>query len=204
MSLCFAGMALLFLVDTKLKPNASIHYVLAHECETGYKSTSKFGATHVRDNYLHCIEFRSTMPYRLRQTNEIDTNLLYPSVEDRIAQAKSQRADFQVLQVPVDLISYYELEDGDSIRLFLSPIRGKVMGYTQYKWIDWLLMGEDEMSSHIHDLNPDLNQWILTTKVFCVIALLLCAMTWLIPVFHVAVGMFVFNCVISALLFWVY
>jgi hypothetical protein len=202
MSLLFAGIALIFLIDTLLTPQAQIQYVMAHQNKSGYRSTSKYGAAFFRENYLHCIPFRSTMPYRLRKNNEIDTNLLYPSVAERWSQANSQRAEFTVLQVPVDLSTYYDLEDGDSIRLFLSPVRGKVMGYTHYQWKDWLLMSGKEMSSQVDDLNPDLSQWILTTKIISLVCIALCFITWLSPVFHFSVGMFVFNCVASAQLYW--
>ena len=230
MSLCFAGMGLFSLCDLVLTPKSQIQYVLAHESETGYRSTSKYGAQNFRDNFLHCVSFRSHMPYRLRSSNEIDTLLLYQTLEIRIqeaqaylqtqkvnkpnnngrssAQPSSQLSeeidDFTISKVPVDLKTYYDLEDGDSIRLFISPLRSKIVGYAQFHWQDWLTVGEKHMQASMKTLNPDLSQWLLTTKVFAAIAILLCGITWMVKPFQYAVGMFVFNCVITALLYWIY
>ena len=88
MSLCFAGMGLFSLCDLALTPKSQIQYVLAHETETGYRSTSKYGAQNFRDNYLHCVSFRSHVPYRLRPGYEIDTLLLYQTPEIRTQEAK--------------------------------------------------------------------------------------------------------------------
>ena len=230
MSLCFAGMGLFSLCDLFLTPKSQIQYVLAHETETGYRSTSKYGAQNFRDNYLHCVSFRSHIPYRLRPGYEIDTLLLYQTPEIRTQEAKDyllaqkmnqarntaklgtqsslnisdETEDFLVSKVPVDLKTYYDLEDGDSIRLFVSPLRSKIVGYTQFHWHDWLNMSEKQMQASMNVINPDLKQWLLTTQVFSLIALVLCGITWMVKQFHISVGLFVFNCVITAMLHWVY
>jgi len=135
MSLFFAGMGLFSLCDLALTPKSQIQYVLAHETETGYRSTSKYGAQNFRDNYLHCVSFRSHVPYRLRPGYEIDTLLLYQTPEIRTQEAKDyllaqkmnqarntaklgtqaslnisdETEDFLVSKVPVDPVSLARL-----------------------------------------------------------------------------------------------
>jgi hypothetical protein len=224
MSLLFALMAVYALVDLALSPKESMQYVMAHESESGYRSTSKYGASYFRDNYLHCIPFRVQVPYRLRPTNEIDTLLTYQSVEKRAAEAqmiwsgmddrakqevlcsdgKSTPAEFEVVKVPVDLQTYYDVEDGDSIRLFVSPWRHKIRGVMVHTTASWRDVDWSNVKAYMKMRNPGLSQWILTTVVFAFISLALSALTWGIKTFQYSVGLFVFNCVISALLHWVY
>ena len=220
MSLFFAGRGVFCFLDLYLEPKAEFHYVLAHENETGYRSVSKYGAVHFRENYLHCLPFRSHVPYRLRNTSEIDTLLLYAPLEMRMAEAKavwdernllaksteehSNTEMPQTIKVPVDLQTYYDLEDGDSMRLFLSPWRLKIIGFTQYNWERWKNVGSKEVLKMGDVRFPDLVQWTLTTKIFVLIVWALSLLSLFVKPFHIAVGMFVFNCVISALLYWVY
>jgi hypothetical protein len=205
MSICFAGIGLFSLIDTWLTPESQIQYVLAHESEMGYRSSSKYGANHYRDNYLHCIPFRSRMPYHLRTTGEIDTLLIYADVAVRFAEAQQmQQEPLVVSKIPVDQQTYYDLEDGDSIRLFFSPLRNKPRGYTQYRWPFWLTLSEKQLKKDMPCLNPVLSQWVLTTQVFAFLAMLLCLITWWVKPFHISVGVFVFNCVITSLLYWLY
>jgi len=140
MSLFFAGMGLFSLCDLALTPKSQIQYVLAHETETGYRSTSKYGAQNFRDNYLHCVSFRSHVPYRLRPGYEIDTLLLYQTPEIRTQEAKdyllaqkmnqarntaklgtqaslnisNETEDFLVSKVPVDHASIDECDQSGS------------------------------------------------------------------------------------------
>ena len=99
MSICFAGIGLFSLIDTWLTPESQIQYVLAHESEMGYRSSSKYGANHYRDNYLHCIPFRSRMPYHLRTTGEIDTLLTYADVAVRYAEAQQMQQEQQQQEI---------------------------------------------------------------------------------------------------------
>ena len=224
MSLCFAGFAIFCLVDLYLSPVSEIQYVLAHESETGVrgKSGSKYATYLYRDNYLHTINFCAHQPYRLR-AKEFDTLLVYASVDNRTAEAeavlldqKSKRSeknepiksmltseDLVVEKVPVDLKSFYALEDGDSIRLFFSPWRHKLVEYLTFETDVWMRLSFDKMPVYgiVHE---DLKQWNLTTLVFGCIILALTSITWIIKPFEYSVGIFVFNVIISALLNWIY
>lgn len=224
MSLCFAGFAIFCLVDLYLSPVSEIQYVLAHESETGVrgKSGSKYATYLYRDNYLHTINFCAHQPYRLR-AKEFDTMLVYASVDNRTAEAeavlldqKSKRSeknepiksmltseDLVVEKVPVDLKSFYALEDGDSIRLFFSPWRHKLVEYLTFETDVWMRLSFDKMPVYgiVHE---DLKQWNLTTLVFGCIILALTSLTWIIKPFEYSVGIFVFNVIISALLNWIY
>lgn len=225
MSLCFAGFAIFCLVDLYLSPVSEIQYVLAHESEVGYRGRSggKYSSGRLyRDNFLHTIKFCAHKPYRLRPT-EIDTVLVYESVERRTAEAeavllrlKSERSkknepnssyvnpeELVVEKVPVDLKSFYALEDGDSIRLFFSPWRHKLVEYLTFETDVWLRLSFDKMPVYgiVHE---DLKQWNLTTLVFACIILALTSLTWIIKPFEYSVGIFVFNVIISALLNWIY
>ncbi len=224
MSLCFAGFAIFCLVDLYLSPVSEIQYVLAHESETGVrgKSGSKYATYLYRDNYLHTINFCAHQPYRLR-AKEFDTLLVYASVDNRTAEAeavlldqKSKRSeknepiksmltseDWVVEKVPVDLKSFYALEDGDSIRLFFSPWRHKLVEYLTFETDVWMRLSFDKMPVYgiVHE---DLKQWNLTTLVFGCIILALTSLTWIIKPFEYSVGIFVFNVIISALLNWIY
>ena len=225
MSLCFAGFAIFCLVDLYLSPVSEIQYVLAHESEVGYRGRSggKYSSGRLyRDNFLHTIKFCAHKPYRLRPT-EIDTVLVYESVERRTAEAeavllrlKSERSkknepntshvnpeELVVEKVPVDLKSFYALEDGDSIRLFFSPWRHKLVEYLTFETDVWLRLSFDELP--VYDiLHEDLKQSNLTTLVFACIILALTSLTWIIKPFEYSVGIFVFNVIISALLNWIY
>ena len=225
MSLCFAGFAIFCLVDLYLSPVSEIQYVLAHESEVGYRGRSggKYSSGRLyRDNFLHTIKFCAHKPYRLRPT-EIDTVLVYESVERRTAEAeavllrlKSERSkknepntshvnpeELVVEKVPVDLKSFYALEDGDSIRLFFSPWRHKLVEYLTFETDVWMRLSFDELP--VYDiLHEDLKQSNLTTLVFACIILALTSLTWIIKPFEYSVGIFVFNVIISALLNWIY
>jgi len=203
---------------------SEIQYVLAHESETGVrgKSGSKYATYLYRDNYLHTINFCAHQPYRLR-AKEFDTLLVYASVDNRTAEAeavlldqKSKRSeknepiksmltseDLVVEKVPVDLKSFYALEDGDSIRLFFSPWRHKLVEYLTFETDVWMRLSFDKMPVYgiVHE---DLKQWNLTTLVFGCIILALTSLTWIIKPFEYSVGIFVFNVIISALLNWIY
>lgn len=111
--------------------------------------------------------------------------------------------DLVVEKVPVDLKSFYALEDGDSIRLFFSPWRHKLVEYLTLKIQGWKSISFDELKQNevVHD---DLKQWNLTTLVFGYIILALTSLTWIIKPFEYSVGIFVFNVIISALLNWIY
>ena len=224
MSLCFAGFAIFCLVDLYLSPVSEIQYVLAHESETGVrgKSGSKYATYLYRDNYLHTINFCAHQPYRLR-AKEFDTLLVYASVDNRTAEAeavllrqKSERSeknepiksmltseDLVVEKVPVDLKSFYALEDGDSIRLFFSPWRHKLVEYLTFETDVWMRLSFDKMPVYGIE-HEDLKQWNLTTLVFGCIILALTSLTWIIKPFEYSVGIFVFNVIISALLNWIY
>jgi len=224
MSLCFAGFAIFCLVDLYLSPLSEIQYVLAHESETGVrgKSGSKYATYLYRDNYLHTINFCAHQPYRLR-AKEFDTLLVYASVDNRTAEAeavlldqKSKRSeknepiksmltseDLVVEKVPVDLKSFYALEDGDSIRLFFSPWRHKLVEYLTFETDVWMRLSFDKMPVYGIE-HEDLKQWNLTTLVFGCIILALTSLTWIIKPFEYSVGIFVFNVIISALLNWIY
>ncbi len=211
MSLCFAVVALFCLVDLYLQPVSEIQYVLAHESESGYRnqSGSKYGASYFRDNYLHTIKFCANKPYRLRP-NEIDTLLVYESVDKRTEQANqlqhnlnSDGNELKVEKLPVDLKTYYKLEDGDSIQLFFSPWRHKLVEYVTYETEGWDKLSFERLQRYQLD-HQSLNQWNLTTQVFCFIVFALTAMTWLIKPFEYSVGIFVFNVVITTLLNWIY
>ena len=224
MSLCFAGFAIFCLVDLYLSPVSEIQYVLAHESETGVrgKSGSKYATYLYRDNYLHTINFCAHQPYRLR-AKEFDTLLVYASVDNRTAEAeavlldqKSKRSeknepiksmltseDLVVEKVPVDLKSFYALEDGDSIRLFFSPWRHKLVEYLTFETDVWMRLSFDKMPVYGIE-HEDLKQWNLTTLVFGCIILALTSLTWIIKPFEYSVGIFVFNVIISALLNWIY
>ncbi len=225
MSLCFAGFAIFCLVDLYLSPVSEIQYVLAHESEVGYRGRSggKYSSGRLyRDNFLHTIKFCAHKPYRLRPT-EIDTVLVYESVERRTAEAeavllrlKSERSkknepntshvnpeELVVEKVPVDLKSFYALEDGDSIRLFFSPWRHKLVEYLTFETDVWMRLSFDELP--VYDiLHEDLKQSNHTTLVFACIILALTSLTWIIKPFEYSVGIFVFNVIISALLNWIY
>jgi hypothetical protein len=150
----------------------------------------------------------------------MDTLLLYAPLEARMAQAKdvweaskliSKAQDGRTnaemplpIKVAVDLQTYYDLEDGDSMRLFLSPWRRKILGFTHHKWPRWKEIGSKEVLAMGDVRYPDLVQWTLTTKVFVLIVWALSLLSLFVKPFHIAVGMFVFNCVISSLLYWVY
>jgi hypothetical protein len=108
------------------------------------------------------------------------------------------------VRVAIDEKSYYDLEDGDSIRLFFSPWRNKIVGYTVFTWPRWLDMSFSEVRTTIKHLNPELNQWLLTTVVFALISLSLSVLTWILKTFQYSVGLFVFNCVAAAMLHWFY
>ena len=225
MSLCFAGFAIFCLVDLYLSPVSEIQYVLAHESEVGYRGRSggKYSSGRLyRDNFLHTIKFCAHKPYRLRPT-EIDTVLVYESVERRTAEAEavllrliSERSiksepttsivtpeELVVEKVPVDLKSFYALEDGDSIRLFFSPWRHKLVEYLTFETDVWMRLSFDKMPVYgiVHE---DLKQWNVTTLVFACIILALTSLTWIIKPFEYSVGIFVFNVIISALLNWIY
>lgn len=225
MSLCFAGFAIFCLVDLYLSPVSEIQYVLAHESEVGYRGRSggKYSSGRLyRDNFLHTIKFCAHKPYRLRP-KEFDTLLVYESVDNRTAEAeavllrlKSERSkknepntshvnpeELVVEKVPVDLKSFYALEDGDSIRLFFSPWRHKLVEYLTFETDVWLRLSFDELP--VYDiLHEDLKQSNLTTLVFACIILALTSLTWIIKPFEYSVGIFVFNVIISALLNWIY
>jgi len=224
MSLCFAGFAIFCLVDLYLSPVSEIQYVLAHESETGVrgKSGSKYATYLYRDNFLHTIKFCAHKPYRLRP-KEFDTLLVYESVDNRTAEAeavllrlKSERSkknepntshvnpeELVVEKVPVDLKSFYALEDGDSIRLFFSPWRHKLVEYLTFETDVWMRLSFDKMPVYGIE-HEDLKQWNLTTLVFACIILALTSLTWIIKPFEYSVGIFVFNVIISALLNWIY
>ena len=106
-------------------------------------------------------------------------------------------------KIPVDLKTYYALEDGDSIRLFFSPWRHKLKEYVTMETEGWDKLS-DQRLLHYPLEHRDLEQWNLTTWVFCCIVLVLSAGTWLIKPFEFAVGLFVFNVIIVSLLNWVY
>ena len=221
MSLCFAGFAIFCLVDLCLSPVSEIQYVLAHESETGVRG-SKYANYLYRDNYLHTIKFCAHQPYRLRP-KEFDTLLVYESVDNRTAEAeavllrhKSEHSkknepitsnvipeELILEKVPVDLKSFYALEDGDSIRLFFSPWRHKLVEYLTFETDVWMWLSFDKMPVYgiVHE---DLKQWNLTTLVFGCIILALTSLTWIIKPFEYSVGIFVFNVIISALLNWIY
>lgn len=224
MSLCFAGFAIFCLVDLYLSPVSEIQYVLAHESETGVrgKSGRKYANYLYRDNYLHTIKFCAHQPYRLRP-KEFDTLLVYESIDNRTAEAEAvllrQKSEHSkknepitapvnleeliVEKVPVDLKSFYALEDGDSIRLFFSPWRHKLVEYLTFETDVWMRLSFDKMPVYgiVHE---DLKQWNLTTLVFGCIILALTSLTWIIKPFEYSVGIFVFNVIISALLNWIY
>jgi hypothetical protein len=224
MSLCFAGFAIFCLVDLCLSPVSEIQYVLAHESETGVrgKSGGKYANYLYRDNYLHTIKFCAHQPYRLRP-KEFDTLLVYESVDNRTAEAeavllrhKSEHSkknepitsnvipeELIVEKVPVDLKSFYALEDGDSIRLFFSPWRHKLVEYLTFETDVWMRLSFDKMPVYGIE-HEDLKQWNLTTLVFGCIILALTSLTWIIKPFEYSVGIFVFNVIISALLNWIY
>lgn len=224
MSLCFAGFAIFCLVDLYLSPISEIQYVLAHESETGVraKSGGKYSSYLYRDNYLHTIKFCAHKPYRLRE-KEFDTMLVYESVEHRTAQAqavllhqKSERSiksepttsivtpeELVVEKVPVELKSFYALEDGDSIRLFFTPWRHKLIEYLTLETDGWTMLSFDKLPTY-GIVHRDLEQWNLTTWVFGFIILALTALTWIIKPFEYSVGIFVFNVIITALLNWIY
>ena len=224
MSLCFAGFAIFCLVDLYLSPVSEIQYVLAHESESGYRnqSGSKYRASLYRDNYLHTITFCAHKPYRLRPM-EFDTLLVYESVDNRTAEAEAvllrQKSEHSkknepitsnvipeeliVEKVPVDLKSFYALEDGDSIRLFFSPWRHKLVEYLTFETDVWMSVSFDKMRVYGIE-HEDLKQWNLTTLVFGCIILALTSLTWIIKPFEYSVGIFVFNVIISALLNWIY
>jgi hypothetical protein len=65
-------------------------------------------------------------------------------------------------------------------------------------------MGSKEVLAIGDARYPDLVQWTLTTRVFVLIVLALSLLSLFVKPFHIAVGMFVFNCVMSSLLYWVY
>ena len=221
MSLCFAGFAMFCLVDLYLSPVSEIQYVLAHESETGVRG-SKYANYLYRDNYLHTIKFCAHQPYRLRP-KEFDTLLVYESVDNRTAEAeavllrhKSEHSkknepitsnvipeELIVEKVPVDLKSFYALEDGDSIRLFFSPWRHKLVEYLTFETDVWMRLSFDKMPVYGIE-HEDLKQWNLTTLVFGCIILALTSLTWIIKPFEYSVGIFVFNVIISALLNWIY
>jgi len=221
MSLCFAGFAIFCLVDLYLSPVSEIQYVLAHESETGVRG-SKYANYLYRDNYLHTIKFCAHQPYRLRP-KEFDTLLVYESVDNRTAEAeavllrhKSEHSkknepitsnvipeELIVEKVPVDLKSFYALEDGDSIRLFFSPWRHKLVEYLTFETDVWMRLSFDKMPVYGIE-HEDLKQWNLTTLVFGCIILALTSLTWIIKPFEYSVGIFVFNVIISALLNWIY
>jgi len=221
MSLCFAGFAIFCLVDLYLSPVSEIQYVLAHESETGVRG-SKYANYLYRDNYLHTIKFCAHQPYRLRP-KEFDTLLVYESVDNRTAEAqtvllrqKSEHSkknepitapvnpeELVVEKVPVDLKSFYALEDGDSIRLFFSPWRHKLVEYLTFETDVWMRLSFDKMPVYGIE-HEDLKQWNLTTLVFGCIILVLTSLTWIIKPFEYSVGIFVFNVIISALLNWIY
>jgi hypothetical protein len=221
MSLCFAGFAIFCLVDLYLSPVSEIQYVLAHESETGVRG-SKYANYLYRDNYLHTIKFCAHQPYRLRP-KEFDTLLVYESVDNRTAEAeavllrhKSEHSKKNepitsnvipevliVEKVPVDLKSFYALEDGDSIRLFFSPWRHKLVEYLTFETDVWMRLSFDKMPVYGIE-HEDLKQWNLTTLVFGCIILALTSLTWIIKPFEYSVGIFVFNVIISALLNWIY
>jgi len=221
MSLCFAGFAIFCLVDLNLSPVSEIQYVLAHESETGVRG-SKYANYLYRDNYLHTIKFCAHQPYRLRP-KEFDTLLVYESVDNRTAEAeavllrhKSEHSkknepitsnvipeELIVEKVPVDLKSFYALEDGDSIRLFFSPWRHKLVEYLTFETDVWMRLSFDKMPVYGIE-HEDLKQWNLTTLVFGCIILALTSLTWIIKPFEYSVGIFVFNVIISALFNWIY
>lgn len=224
MSLCFAGFAIFCLVDLRLSPIGEIQYVLAHESETGVrgKSGSKYASYLYRDNYLHTISFCAHRPYRLRP-KEFDTMVVYESVENRTAEAqavllrqKSEQSiksepitspvsseELVVEKVPVDLKSFYALEDGDSIRLFFSPWRHKLVEYLTLETDGWPRLSFDKLPAY-GIIHRDLEQWNLTTWVFGCIILVLTSLTWIITPFEYSVGISVFNLIITALLNWIY
>ena len=221
MSLCFAGLAIFCIVDLYLSPVSEIQYVLAHESETGVRG-SKYANYLYRDNYLHTIKFCAHQPYRLRP-KEFDTLLVYESVDNRTAEAeavllrqKSEHSkknepitapvnpeELVVEKVPVDLKTFYALEDGDSIRLFFSPWRHKLVEYLTFETDVWMRLSFDKMPVYGIE-HEDLKQWNLTTWIFGCIILALTSLTWIIKPFEYSVGIFVFNVIISALLNWIY
>jgi hypothetical protein len=126
-----------------------------------------------------------------------------PTSQSGIAKPKAS-LPFEISKVPVDEKTYYDLEDGDSIRLFFSPWRQKVVGYTVHTWSHWLDLPWSAVKSAIKIKNPELNQWLLTTVVFALISLALSVLTWILKTFQYSVGLFVFNCVAAAMLHWFY
>lgn len=222
MSVLFAAMALYALLDLFLEPKETLRFVLAHDCETGYRSTSKNGAKYYRDNYLICAEVQCQVPYRMRTSQEMDTLLTYQSVEVRMNQAQEiwdrthsvagenhgsadrDKPSFEIVKIPVDLKSYYDVEDGDSIRIFTSPWRKKVVGYTVFTWPHWLDTPWSSVKLAMKRVNPDINQWLLITLVFALISLSLSMLTWTLKEFPYSVGLFVFNCACSTMLHWIY
>jgi hypothetical protein len=154
---------------------------------------------------------------------EFDTLLVYESVDNRTAEAeavllrhKSEHSkknepitsnvipeELIVEKVPVDLKSFYALEDGDSIRLFFSPWRHKLVEYLTFETDVWMRLSFDKMPVYGIE-HEDLKQWNLTTLVFGCIILALTSLTWIIKPFEYSVGIFVFNVIISALLNWIY
>jgi hypothetical protein len=136
--------------------------------------------------------------------------LVYESVDKRTGQAIQVQQNFnsdgnelKVEKLPVDLKTYYKLEDGDSIRLFFSPWRHKLIEYVTYETEGWDKLSFERLQRYQLD-HQSLNQWNLTTQVFCFIVFALTAMTWLIKPFEYSVGIFVFNVVITTLLNWIY
>jgi hypothetical protein len=108
-----------------------------------------------------------------------------------------------VEKVPVDLKSFYALEDGDSIRLFFTPWRHKLIEYLTLETDGWTMLAFDKLPTY-GIVHQDLEQWNLTTWVFGFIILALTALTWIIKPFEYSVGIFVFNVIITALLNWIY
>lgn len=224
MSLCFAGFAIFCLVDLHLSPSSEIQYVLAHESETGYRGQSggKYSSNFYRDNFFYTITFCAHKPYRLRPT-EIDTSLVYESVENRIVEAQTLRShqkvqgsrknatnssqltpeELEIEKIPVDLNTFYALEDGDSIRLFFTPWRHKLVEYLSRETDGWSSISWEKLGD-IDIEHQDLKQWNLTTFVFGCIVIVLTSLTWIIKPFEYSVGIFVFNVIITALLNWIY
>ncbi len=224
MSLCFAGFAIFCLVDLQFPPVSQIQYVLAHESETGFRGQpgGKYSSALYRDNFLHTIGFCAHKPYRLRPT-EFDTSLVYESVENRIDEAqtlllhqkvqgsRNQEANTSLLtpdeldieKIPVDLNTFYALEDGDSIRLFFTPWRHKLVEYLSRETDGWASISWEKLGD-VDIGHQDLKQWNLTTFVFGCIVTVLTTLTWIIKPFEYSVGIFVFNVIITALLNWIY
>lgn len=216
MSVLFACFAAFCWIDFELSPKSEIRYVLAHDSETGYRSTSKFGASAYRDNFLYLIPFCAHKPYRLI-ANESDTLGVFVSMENRtkealaVLQSKNQKSDvvvsedqLEIKKIPVDLDTYYDLEDGDSMRLLVSPFRNKLVDFTSFKIENWLTSSPNALKESRKSRNPELNQWIFTSKVFALLICLLTSVTLGVKLFHIRVGMFVFNLVLTAMLYWVY